>query len=70
MVATADEAESERVLAAAGVSGEKLAMVSEPDGWVAITWNGNASPGCRWPVDRLDQCVTVFLAMLRNRPIP
>jgi hypothetical protein len=56
---------SDRVLAGSA-SGQKLEMIRDSNGWLTITFNGEAGPGCRWPNERLDQCVAVFMALLRS----
>lgn len=55
------------VLAAAMASGKRLEMVREPDGSLAITLDGLPCPGCRWPAPLLEQCVTLYLMMLKNQ---
>lgn len=65
MEQTASDNQSDRVLAASA-SGQKLEIIRDSDGWLTITFNGQAGPGCRWPNERLDQCVAVFMALLRS----
>ena len=59
-----------RVLAAASPRGLKLEMIREPDGWFAIMLDGKAESRYRWPADHLEQCVDMYLSLLRHRPLP
>jgi hypothetical protein len=55
------------VLSAGTVSGQRLELVAEPDGFLAITLNGATFQGCRWPAAMLEECVSLYLTLLRNR---
>ena len=68
MEGVAIEADPNRVLAAGNAAGLKLEMVRQPDGWLVITANGRPVSDFRWPADELEQCVALYMAMLRNRP--
>lgn len=69
MKTTAGGAESERVLAGASAGGQKLEMLRDPCGWLVITVDGADRAGYRWPAEQLEQCVAVYMAMLRNPPV-
>lgn len=68
MERVASGSESDRVLAAGSLAGLKLEMIQQQDGWLVITANGKPATDFRWPAEKLEQCVSVYLAMLRNRP--
>lgn len=61
------EKDSVAVLAAGTAAGKRLEMVMDRDGSLAITLDGAACPGCRWPAHRLEQCVSLYLTLLRNQ---
>lgn len=60
--------EPDRVLAAADADGQKLELVRDPDGFFVITLDGLARPGYRWPAECVEDCVKIYLALLRHRP--
>jgi hypothetical protein len=55
------------VLAAGTLAGKRLEMVKERDGFLAITLDGATCPGCRWPAAGIEQCVSLYLTLLRNQ---
>lgn len=55
------------VLSAGTASGQRLDLVLDPDGFLAITLDGNPCQGCRWPGTMLEECVSLYLTLLRNR---
>jgi hypothetical protein len=55
------------VLAAGTASGQRMELVLEPDGFLAITLDGLQCQGCRWPAAMLEECVSLYLTLLRNR---
>lgn len=57
-----------RVLAAGQGTGRMLEVIQQPDGMLAIAVDGRMDDGYRWPLDRLEDCVNVYLALLRLRP--
>lgn len=59
--------DSVAVLAAGTAAGKRLEMVMDRDGSLAITLDGAACPGCRWPSHRLEQCVSLYLTLLRSQ---
>jgi hypothetical protein len=61
------EKDSVAVLAAGTPAGKRLAMVMEHDGHLAITLDGATCPGCRWPAAGIEQCVSLYLTLLRNQ---
>ena len=61
------EKDSVAVLAAGTLAGKRLAMVRETDGDLTITLDGAACPGCRWPAAGIEQCVSLYLTLLRNQ---
>lgn len=61
------EKDAVAVLAAGTAAGKRLEMVLDSDGSLAITLDGSACPGCRWPAHRLEQCVSLYLTLLRNQ---
>lgn len=65
-----DEKDSVAVLAAGTSAGKRLEMVMDRDGSLAITLDGTACPGCRWPAKSLEQCVSLYLTLLRNQTEP
>ena len=56
-----------RVLTGATSTGQKLEMVRQGDGSLSIIFDGNANPACSWPADKLEQCVSVYLTLLRSQ---
>ena len=56
----------EPVLTGETSSGQKLEMIRQGDGSLSITFDGNSNPACIWPNDKLEQCVAVYLAILRS----
>ena len=65
-LAVADN-EAVSVLAAGTASGKRLEMIREPDGSLAITLDGMACPGCRWPAANLEGCVSLYLTLLKHQ---
>ena len=61
-----DERQS-RVLAAGRASGQRLEVVQYNDGSVAIAVDGRSGDDYRWPSACLEQCMTVYLGLLRHR---
>jgi len=61
------DAERERVLAAGTANGQKLEVVQMNDGSVAIAVDGRPGDDYRWPGDKLEHCMTVYLGLLRHR---
>jgi hypothetical protein len=55
------------VLSAGTASGRRLDLVLDPDGFLAITLDGLPCQGCRWPTAMLEECVSLYLSLLRNR---
>ena len=55
------------VLSAGTVSGRRLELVLDPDDSLAITLDGLPCQGCRWPATMLEECVSLYLTLLRNR---
>lgn len=55
------------VLAVELPAGRKLEMVECSDGGVAITVDGAGTPEWRWPMERLEDCVVVFLALVKSQ---
>jgi len=68
MEAVLSASDPNRVLATGSAAGLKLEMIRQPDGWIVITANGRPLTDHRWPAAELEQCVTLYMAMLRNRP--
>ena len=56
-----------RVLAATTANGQKLEVVQMKDGSVAIAVDGQAGDDYRWPGEKLEQCMTVYLGLLHHR---
>ena len=70
MAGASNERTSDPLLAGRSNVGQRVEMVREPDGSVAILFDGLHSLGCHWPADQTEDCVSVFLALLRaNRLI-
>jgi hypothetical protein len=44
--------------------GRTLAIVVEGDGWLGITRDDQAVPGCRWEADGMEQCVDGLLRLM------
>ena len=61
------EKDAVAVLAAGTLAGKRLAMVRQQDGDLAITLDGAICPGCRWPAAGIEQCVSLYLTLLRNQ---
>jgi hypothetical protein len=59
--------ESVSVLAAGTSAGKRLEMVKERDGFLSITLDGSTCPGCRWPAAGIEQCVSLYLTLLRSQ---
>ena len=59
--------ESVSVLAAGTGAGKRLEMVRGHDGFLSITLDGATCPGCRWPAAGIEQCVSLYLTLLRNQ---
>jgi hypothetical protein len=58
------------VLAAGTPAGKRLEMVMDADGFLTITLDGAACLGCRWPAAGLEQCVRLYLMLLRTQAEP
>ena len=58
-----------RVLAAGQGDGRRLEVIQQTDGTLAIAVDGRTDEGYRWPADKLEDCVNVYLALLRVRPV-
>jgi hypothetical protein len=58
-----------RVLAAGQGDGRRLEVIQQTDGSLAIAVDGRTDDGYRWPADKLEDCVNVYLALLRVRPV-
>ena len=56
-----------RVLAAGRAEGQRLEVVQYQDGSVAIAVDGHSGDDYRWPGACLEQCMTVYLGLLRHR---
>lgn len=58
-----------RVLAAGQGEGRRLEVIQQTDGSLAIAVDGRTDEGYRWPADKLEDCVSVYLTLLRLRPV-
>lgn len=67
MEVASGENASVAVLAAGTPAGKRLEMVMDREGFLTITLDGAACPGCRWPSAGLEQCVRLYLALLKNQ---
>lgn len=46
--------------------GQRLEVIEESDGRIAIAVDGRVTDGWRWPSGSVEQCLRVYMGMLRN----
>ena len=59
------------VLSSGSAGGTRVAVVRYDDGTLAVAFPREPDRGeLRWPAEGMDECMAVYLALLRRHPLP